>query len=238
MVFGQLKARWRQWFCSFTGPWSYSSPAEWNNVLLHLCFISSDHITLHRQRGHIRPNEIQEPTAQLETSNPLPLVSQASKKSNWIRINVRVRLPSLQNKSPMGLFFCRFVFFMAALCVTAVIHPQERRDKHNQHLVFFSELTRNDLVAACLRDNTAANYTDVIQQSVKNRSVNERWSIWEGGCEQYDATHKKQCEVIQYSIAEKNPVHQAVGSVHDKVWVNLHLNYILYISLQITLRTL
>lgn len=128
------------------------------------CYISAlsaaTTFTLHRQGGHIQPNEIQEPTAQLETSNPLPLVSQASKKSNWIRINVRVRLPSLQNKSPMG-FFCLVLFFVAALCVTAVIHP-ERRDKHSRHLVFFSELTRNDLVAACLRDNTASNYTDVI----------------------------------------------------------------------------
>lgn len=96
------------------------------------CYISAlsaaTTFTLLRQRGHIRPNEIQEPTAQLETSNPLPPVSQASKKSNWIRINVRVRLPSLQNKSPMGCcFFVLFwVFFVAALCVTAVIHPQER----------------------------------------------------------------------------------------------------------------
>ena len=37
-----------------------------------------------------------EQTTQREPSNPQPLVSQDSKKSNWIRINVGATLPSLQ----------------------------------------------------------------------------------------------------------------------------------------------
>lgn len=104
-----MKLRWRQGLCSITG--LPPSPLTFClNLLLsrrgeqHRRCISAlsaaTTFTTHEDesaeglRSH--PDEQQEPMTQQETSNPQPLVSQNSKESNWIRINVEARLPSLQ----------------------------------------------------------------------------------------------------------------------------------------------
>lgn len=104
-----MKARWRRELYSITGP--HRSPPSLlflsepppitprgTTPALHLRFISNDHIHAAWRwiGGGVRshPDEQREPTTQQEPSNPQPLVSQDSKKSNWIRINVGATLPS------------------------------------------------------------------------------------------------------------------------------------------------
>lgn len=76
--------------------------SRWGGITLalHLRFISSDHIPNAWRwiSGGVRshPDKQRKPVAQQETSNPQPLVSQDSIESNWIKINVGARLPSLQ----------------------------------------------------------------------------------------------------------------------------------------------
>lgn len=113
-----MKARWRRRLSSITGtsqphhlPPSFLSeppslPPRGTTPALHLCFISSDHIHAAWRWKWRGSEESLEPAKQQEMSNPQPLVSQVSNKSNWIGINVGARLPQFKViKEISTLFF-------------------------------------------------------------------------------------------------------------------------------------
>lgn len=100
-------------------------------------------------------------------------------------------------------------FFVVAFCTTAVIHSQERRDKHIQHLAFFSFFKNlQEMIWLLVVWGTTRLWITVIQYNNQRRTVcwmrYEVILVWKGSCEPCDATQQNYgvtlCKMLKATV--------------------------------------